>query len=385
MSSCDLTPICPTTVSQALNRMKSLRLFSTQFTTDQLTWLFRGMCQDTRLDRLSINLKYLDRTKDVLPELVGGGLANIASLNIHELNKQFVPLQIIDFFERLGQDSRVESLTLQTADLAYIEKTVLAKALTSVRRLTLGLVTLTSEQATEFCRELKKKGSKLQHLDVNTNKMALDTVLPHILASGLASLETVSLSYTGLQGFQSQALLEQLAKEESKVSSLCLCSNNLSGVSPDTLAQALEGLQALNLRDCGLSEEQGEAVLEALGSSDSLSQLDLADNRLSRVEPATVARALNRVRTVGVAKCSLTLEQLTAVLEEARLYTRTAFLDIEGNNTANLPSSLLQEVARRTEVSFSRKKKQLAVKKWCPACQAGPFVRLGQHRCRLAG
>ena len=37
-------------------------------------------------------------------------------------------------------------------------------------------------QATEFCRELKKKGSKLQHLDVNTNKMALDTVLPHILA-----------------------------------------------------------------------------------------------------------------------------------------------------------------------------------------------------------
>ena len=88
----------------------------------------------------------LFRTKDVLPELVGGGLANIPSLNIHELNKQFVPLQIIDFFERLGQDSRVESLTLQTADLAYIEKTVLARALTSVRRLTLGLVTLTSEQ-----------------------------------------------------------------------------------------------------------------------------------------------------------------------------------------------------------------------------------------------
>ena len=37
-------------------------------------------------------------------------------------------------------------------------------------------------QATEFCRELRKKRSKLQHLDVNTNKMALDTVLPHILA-----------------------------------------------------------------------------------------------------------------------------------------------------------------------------------------------------------
>ena len=42
----------------------------------------------------------------------------------------------------------------------------------------------------------------------------------NMTCSGLASLETVSLSYTGLQGFQSQALLEQLAKEESKVASI---------------------------------------------------------------------------------------------------------------------------------------------------------------------
>ena len=41
-----------------------------------------------------------------------------------------------------------------------------------------------------------------------------------VTCSGLASLETVSLSYTGLQGFQSQALLEQLAKEESKVATI---------------------------------------------------------------------------------------------------------------------------------------------------------------------
>ena len=62
--------------------------------------------------------------------------------------------------------------------------------LTLVRLALLALVFLASlpafitflVQATEFCRELRKKGSKLQHLDVNTNKTALDTVLPHILA-----------------------------------------------------------------------------------------------------------------------------------------------------------------------------------------------------------
>merc|ERR1719228_1288181 len=103
------------------------------------------MAEETTLERFSINLKYLDRTKTVDAVLVGAGLTSVPSLNIHELNRQFVPVQVREIFNRLSQESRVETLNLQNADLTYIEKGVLARALTSVQKLTLGLVTLTSE------------------------------------------------------------------------------------------------------------------------------------------------------------------------------------------------------------------------------------------------
>ena len=37
-------------------------------------------------------------------------------------------------------------------------------------------------QAAEFCQELRTKTCKLKHLDINTNRCALETVLPGVLA-----------------------------------------------------------------------------------------------------------------------------------------------------------------------------------------------------------
>ena len=382
LSSCDLTPVCPSTLAQTLARMDSLRLFSTLLTADQLSWSLRSISQSSTLQLLALSLKSLDKTKGVSPAVVAAALANVPSLTLHDLNKQLVPAQIREVVAAIGVGSRVLSLNLQSADLSYVPQASVAAAFTRVKRLNIGMVTLSSEQATEVCRELKGKGSRLEELEVNTRRSALDTVTPSLLARGLATLTSVTLSFTSLTPAHLAELFQELAKEGSRVQHLALPNNSLSDVNPATMAAAIPALLSLNLRSCALAEEQAEAVLEEVGESGSLERLDLSENRLARVAPTTLARALNTVTEVQVTNCSLTAEQLEAVLEEARMETSTRYLYIEGNNTGSLSSTLLEDVARTTLVRFNRKKKSPGRRKWCPTCGRGPFSRLRQHRCQ---
>ena len=112
LTSCDVTPVGPSILSQTLRRLEGLRynfwqqathdffgsfqyavfrLLSTLITSDQMTWLFRlttiifinkytgllcrSMTETSRLKMLSISLKSLDCTKGVKAELVGSALA----------------------------------------------------------------------------------------------------------------------------------------------------------------------------------------------------------------------------------------------------------------------------------------------------------------------
>lgn len=381
LSSCDLTPVCPSTLAQTLARMDSLRLFSTLLTADQLSWSLRSISQSSTIQRLAISLKSLDKTKGVPPAVVAAALANVPSLTLHDLNKQLVPTQIRELVAAIGGGSRVESLNLQSADLSYVSAASVAAAFTRVRRLNIGMVTLSSEQATEVCRELKSKGSRLEELEVNTRRSALDSVTPTLLARGLARLTSLTLSFTSLTPAHLAELFQEMAKDGSRVRYLALPNTSLSDVPPATMAAALPALLSLNLRSCALAEEQAEAVLEEVGEG-GLERLDLSENRLARVAPTTLARALNTVTEVQVTNCSLTAEQLEAVLEEARMETSTRYLYIEGNSTGSLSSTLLEDVARTTLVRFNRKKKSPGRKKWCPTCGRGPFSRLRQHRCQ---
>lgn len=381
LSSCDLTPVCPSTLAQTLARMDSLRLFSTLLTADQLSWSLRSISQSSTIQRLAISLKSLDKTKGVPPAVVAAALANVPSLTLHDLNKQLVPTQIRELVAAIGGGSRVESLNLQSADLSYVSAASVAAAFNRVRRLNIGMVTLSSEQATEVCRELKSKGSRLEELEVNTRRSALDSVTPTLLARGLARLTSLTLSFTSLSPAHLAELFQEMAKDGSRVRYLALPNTSLSDVPPATMAAALPALLSLNLRSCALAEEQAEAVLEEVGEG-GLERLDLSENRLARVAPTTLARALNTVTEVQVTNCSLTAEQLEAVLEEARMETSTRYLYIEGNSTGSLSSTLLEDVARTTLVRFNRKKKSPGRKKWCPTCGRGPFSRLRQHRCQ---
>ena len=384
LTSCDVTPVGPSILSQALRRLEGLRLLSTLITSDQMTWLFRSMTESSRLKMLSISLKSLDCTMGVKAELVGSALASLSHLNIHELNRMFVPTQIREIFSKMGEkSSKVDKLSLQTADLSYVPPQSVARALTRLKQLSLGLVSLTTEQATEFCRQLKDKESRLEELEVNTKKSSLHEVSSAgVLARGLACLKSLSLSFTCLRVDQMQELFAALAKDDSQVTHLSMSSNPLIGLNPAVLASAIPNLTSLTLRSCNISEEQGEAVMEAIADLDSFDRLDLSENRLARLAPSLLAAALNKVRVVTVTKCGLDHQQLTAILEEARIETRMTAFYIDGNSTGSLSKVLLEALASTTLVKFSRTKKN-TVRKMCLNCGKGPFTRMGQHRCRL--
>merc|ERR1719494_554157 len=265
LTSCDVTPVGPSLLSQTLTKMEGLRLLSTVITSDQMTWLFSRMKEEdeSRLKMLSLSLKSLECTRGVQPDLVGSAIASVSHINLHELNRMFVPNQIRDIFLKLGEEpSKVTKLSLQTADISYVPALNVARALTRLKQLSLGLVNLTPEQATEFCRQLKNKDSRLEELEVTTKKSSFHDIGPAgVLARGLSCLKSLSLSFSCLRGDHMHELFTALAKEDSKVRHLSMSSNPLIGLDPSVLAAVVPNLTSLTLRSCNVSEEQGEAQL----------------------------------------------------------------------------------------------------------------------------
>ena len=382
ISTCDMIKVNPDRLGDFLNNMKRLKLFATQFTCEQLEDIFRKMSEFTNLEKLDIHLKSVDSTKLMDYELIGNGLNKIRTLNIHEMNKQFMLGQTEHFFQKMSEETDIQSLTINNANLPYIAEDVLAKALNNIENLKLSAVAFTRDQAKEFFSKMKDF-TNLKYLEIDSKQTNINTVNPISISKGLSKLTKVTLNFTYLASDQLEYLIKAIARKSSLLKDLNLWSNDLSEVPNDVLAEAVNKLKIVNLKNTKLKHEQTAAIFNKMANTvTELVELDIGENDLSEIEPELLAKAVNKVKLVNISLCSLNSKQVEAVFEQALVETRTTFLDVENNSTGEISAELITKVDKKLKVQFLRTKKQKSPKQICTRCGKGPFVRLRLHKCR---
>ena len=84
----------------------------------------------------------------------------------------------------------------------------------------------------------------------------------------------------------------------SKLNSLDISDNDLSGVDPELLAKTVTKLQTLEVTLTKLTHQQAVAIFTAVSEGSKLSKLDIGHNDLSGLDPGLVRKAVTNMKTL---------------------------------------------------------------------------------------
>ena len=103
-------------------------------------------------------------------------------------------------------------------------------------------------------------------------------------------------------------------QEHEGIRELNISQNKISRVNPDTLAKAVSSMEQVNLHNAKLTVQQVDAVFEELSCTNRLHMLSMGHVNISTVLPHTAAIALNRLEIVKLCETNITTEQLDRIL-----------------------------------------------------------------------
>jgi len=189
-------------------------------------------------------------------------------------------------------EASISSTTLVNVNLVYVNLSgvpseILARAVSRLHTVNLGLTNLTTDQCVKL---LEASISSTTLVNVDLGDVNLSRVPSDILARAVSRLHTVKLRYTKLTAYQCIKLLESIISSTTLVN-VNLAGINLSGVPSDILAMAVSRLHTVKLWYTKLTADQCIKLLEASISSTTLENVNLAGINLSGVPAEILARA----------------------------------------------------------------------------------------------
>ena len=102
--------------------------------------------------------------------------------------------------------------------------------------------------------------------------------------------------------------------EHEGIRELNISQNQISKVNPDTLAKAVNSMEQVNLHNAKLTGGQVEAVFQEMSGTTRLHMLSMGHVNISTVPANTAATALNRLHIVKLCETNITTEQLDQTL-----------------------------------------------------------------------
>jgi len=236
------------------------------------------------------------------------------------------PQQVTTICTHMTGNSKLKNLGLSCEHLSSVDAEVLARAVTQLEEVYFDK--LTCHQVTAICTAMKDN-SKLRKLNLSYTNLSL--VEPGLLSQAVTRLGEVDLSFTDLTPPQAEALFGALSTT-SQLKVLKISGSNLSTVDPDMMALAVSKLIEANINNTQLIPQQVEAIFAALETPSQLKTLHLKSSNLSSVDPGVLARVVNKLETVEMNLCHLTVGHLTQVLTQALAATSLLQLLVGGND-----------------------------------------------------
>ena len=141
----------------------------------------------------------------------------------------------------------------------------------------------------------------------------------------------------------------QTVTENSQLKTLDISNNKLYRVEPGLLTKAVNKLKTLNISYTRLRTWQTKSVFQNLINNSQLKSLDISNNKLSSLEPDLLAKAIKHLETLNIMSTALTPQQTNSIISSIAKDSQVKSLNMSFNNLSLVNVSLLTRAVNRQE------------------------------------
>ena len=336
----DLSGVDPGLLAKAVVNLETLDIGNTKLTQQQAAVIFSGVCEGSRLNVLNISDNNLS---EVEPELLAKTVIKLKKLDIRytDITKQ----QASVILTAISEGRRLTDLNIGFNDLREVCPELMAKAVTNLEILDVTFTDLTQQQATAIISTISN-GSKLIELHIFGDD--LSGVDPKLLANIAIKLEILEVGMSELTQQQTAAIFTAIS-EGINLTTLDIRENDLSGVDPELLANAVTNLEKLNIEFTELTQQQAAAILSNVSEATKLNELNIRSNDLFRVDPGLLAKAVTNLEKLDIGNTFLIQEQAVAILSGVINGSKMTELDLGLNDLSGVDPGLLAKARTNLE------------------------------------
>ena len=232
-----------------------------------------------------------------------------------------------EVLEAVARHRRLRVVEMGCAKLSSVDPSLLASAVSRLEEVGMDRTELTVLQVEAIMTAIHGRDCPVKKLDISYNN--LSTVDPRLLANTVKSLEEVGMVMAKLTFQQVEEIMSAIGAGDCFVKKMYISLNNLSSVDPRLLAIAVTRVEEVVVLMTELTARQVEAIMATLDAGGGLvKRLNISFNNLSTVDPALLARVVNRLEEVKMNKTELTVLQMETILTQSLLKTSLRKLEM---------------------------------------------------------
>ena len=255
-------------------------------------------------------------------------------------NTQLTQQQIVAILTAVSDGRKMTKLDISFNDMSGIDKKLLAKAVTKMKKLNITDTNLTQEQAEAILTAVSEE-NVVSKLYIGFNN--LSGVDPGLMAKAFTNLKKLNVNRSELTHRQIVTILTAFCKG----TTIHISRNDLSRVDPGLLARAVTKLEVMDVQDTELSQQQVVAIITAVSESKKITELYIGENDLSIVDPGLLTKAVTKLVRLDLENTKLTQQQDEAILctlnkgcKMEKLYI--GYKDMPGVDSRQLPNAVVK-------------------------------------------
>ena len=325
-------------VSQTIARHPGLREFELSQRNDEQTIIsvLNVICSR---EGQGMNLRLKNKNvSGVDAELLASAVIKLETLEFS--NTQLTQQQIVAILTAVSDGRKMTKLDISFNDMSGIDKKLLAKAVTKMKKLNITDTNLTQEQAEAILTAVSEE-NVVSKLYIGFNN--LSGVDPGLMAKAFTNLKKLNVNRSELTHRQIVTILTAFCKGNT----IHISMNDLSRVDPGLLARAVTKLEVMDVQDTELSQQQVVAIITAVSESKKITELYIGENDLSIVDPGLLTKAVTKLVRLDLENTKLTQQQDEAILctlnkgcKMEKLYI--GYKDMPGVDSRQLPNAVVK-------------------------------------------
>ena len=325
-------------VSQTIARHPGLREFELSERNDEQTIIsvLNVICSR---EGQGMNLRLKNKNvSGVDAELLASAVIKLETLEFS--NTQLTQQQIVAILTAVSDGRKMTKLDISFNDMSGIDKKLLAKAVTKMKKLNITDTNLTQEQAEAILTAVSEE-NVVSKLYIGFNN--LSGVDPGLMAKAFTNLKKLNVNRSELTHRQIVTILTAFCKG----TTIHISRNDLSRVDPGLLARAVTKLEVMDVQDTELSQQQVVAIITAVSESKKITELYIGENDLSIVDPGLLTKAVTKLVRLDLENTKLTQQQDEAILctlnkgcKMEKLYI--GYKDMPGVDSRQLPNAVVK-------------------------------------------